>query len=500
VSTIVADPPRAAAPTQAAAPERPPYRHPAAAIALLGLGGCLLVGVGAGLGPVPGAGALVAVAFGVLVVRRPDIGAWTLVAAAPVLAGLQRGLPVPSLKLSEVLIVFVGGLVLVSADRDHQRPWRAFDWLALAYVAVTLSVGVYDVLLRDLPVGTDTARAVLSPLQYFVLYRAVLVGLPSAAARRRALFLVLAVSVPESLLAIMQQFHVAGVRGLIPSLTGVDIDTTFGPEAGGQRATALFPHWQVLAGYEFMVIVLATSLLVDREQRVMPRWALGAVLVLAGAATLTTVTFTALIAAVACGVLLGAWSHRPGRVVPVLVAGAAIGLVAFGPTLSRRATAEFSNPAGDRAAWVPQTVDYRYRLWTKQYFPVLTGRYVTGYGPDIPPSISFPYTESLYMTLLLRGGILLLAAYLLMAAVLLGTAVAARDDPEPERRATARALAVALVLLLFMHLIEPYFILTGGSHLIWIAAAIALGGQPAAVARGVAGRPLRRESPATAHA
>jgi hypothetical protein len=482
--------------TTTSAPPRPPplhraYRHPRVAIALFGIGGSLLVGAGAGLGPAEGVAALAAAVFGMLVVRRPAIGALTLVALTPVLSGFKRGMPVPGLKLSEILIVYVGGLILVSADRRHQDRWGPFDLLALVYAAATLTLAAADVLDRHLLIGNDTARAALSPIQYFVLYRAVLIGLPSREGRRRALQLILLASVPESLLAIMQQFHIAGVRGFVPHLTGVNIDTTFGAEGGGTRASGAFPHWQVLAGYEFAVLVIGTSVLVEREQRVLPRWALGGVLLLASAALFTSVTLTPMIGVLVAALALAAWSRRITAVAGGLLAVAVVAATLFGPTLSHRVRDQFSDPGNARPAWVPQTVYYRYQVWTGQYFPALSGKWLTGYGPDLPPSVRFPFTESLYITLLLRGGLPLLGAYLLLTAALLGAAIRARNDPEPERRVSARALAIMTVLLLPMHLIEPYFILTGGSHLIWISAGLALRSAPLAGRREPTRAPWR---------
>jgi hypothetical protein len=469
-----------AAPPTSPLPGPPPYRRPALAIGLCTLGGVLVLGVGGGLGVAPAIGALLLVLFGMLVLARPAIGALTLVALTPILSGFKRGLPVPGLKLSEVLIVFAGALILLNANRDEQQRWRVFDWLALAYVVMTVALSAFDVLDRHLIVGNDTARAALSPIQYFLLYRAVLVGLPSERGRRRALQLILLVSIPESLLAIMQQFHIAGVRGFIPRLTGVNIDTTFGAEGGGTRATGTFPHWQVLAGYEFVVLAIGSCLFVDRRQQVLSRPLLALVLAFGFAAMFTTVTFTPLICAVLAAVALGAWYGRPARVAGQLALGAVIAATLFAPALVHRVDTQFSDPGGNRPFWLPQTVYYRYQVWTGQYFPALAGKWATGYGPDLPPSVQFPYTESLYMTLLLRGAIPLLAIYILMIIAMLGAAIRARNDPEPERRAAARTLAVITVLLIFMHAIEPYFILTGGSHLIWILAALAFSGRAVA--------------------
>src|SRR5262245_27165687 len=59
----------------------------------------VVVGAGASLGPKQGLGALVAVAAGLYVARRPIVGAYALVALAPALSGLRRGLPIPGFRL-----------------------------------------------------------------------------------------------------------------------------------------------------------------------------------------------------------------------------------------------------------------------------------------------------------------------------------------------------------------------------------------------------------------
>jgi hypothetical protein len=456
------------------------YRHPGAAIGLIGAAGAVVVGVGAGLGPVEGAAALVAVAFAVLVLERPAVGALTLVAATPVISGLRRGLPVPGLRLSEILIVGLAALVLLGADRTQLRPWRALDWIALAYVAATLALGGYDILVYHRDVGNDTVRALAGPLQYLLLYRAVLVGLPDARDRARALALLLVMSVPVSVLALMQYLHLLGVRGLIPHLTGVSIDTGADSDAGGTRATSTFPHWQVLAPYAWWIALLAVALLVDDAQRVLRRGTLAVILGLAIAAAVTTVTFVALIGIVVGALALAALAGHGGRLAAGIVVAAVLVALGFGGALERRYHKQFDAAAGaERPAWVPQTVDYRYRLWTQQYFPTLSGKWLTGYGPDLPPSVRFPYTESVYMTMLLRGGLVLLGVFLALMGALFLAGMRARDGPEAAGRAAGRVTVVAVALLVAMHFMEPYFLDTGMAHLLWITAALVSGAAPA---------------------
>jgi hypothetical protein len=435
---------------------------------------------------------LAGVPLALLAVMRPDLGALTLVAAAPVLSGLERGLPVPGLRPSELMIGCIAGLILLTADRSAVRPWRSFDWLALGYALATLGLGLFGLFGRGEPLDAGLVGTLIGPFQYLLLYRAVLVALPRPAQRRRALQLLLLASVPVSISAVMQHFGLLGVRELIPELTGADIDSdpALG-EAEGARATGTFPHWQVLAGYEFWIVALGIAAFLERP-RILPIPLLALVLGLAAAGALASVTMTVVLGAVAAALLLGVWYRHLALVLPILLIGGVLALIAFGPSIERRFDEQFGDEGRTRPAWVPATMDYRFRVWRDQFVPALEGYWWTGYGPDLPPSIQFDYTESLYFTLLVRGGIPLVFLYLGLTLALLASSIRARDDPDPARRAAARTMAVAIVLLVPMHWVETYFVMTGMATLFWITAALVLGGDGER-SRGTArpaGRPL----------
>ena len=205
-----------------------PYRRPGLVIGVVGVLAVLLLGASATLGVLPGVMTLVAVAGVLLVLHRPDIGALVLVALVPATSGFARGLLVPGLRLSEILIVGLAGLILLSADGRKTRSWGWFDWIALAYAVTALGLGLSQLLVRGADLDWEVVGILLGPFQYFLLYRAVLVALPKPAQRALALRCLLIASIPISLSAILQHFHLLGVRGLIPDLTGVNVDTDFG--------------------------------------------------------------------------------------------------------------------------------------------------------------------------------------------------------------------------------------------------------------------------------
>jgi hypothetical protein len=118
----------------------------------------------------------------------------------------------------------------------------------------------------------------------------------------------------------------------------------------------------------------------------------------------------------------------------------------------------------------------------------MRGRWLSGYGPKIPPDVTWKYTESVYIGLLLRGGLPLLAIYGLMtwALVLVALEVArrpltsdpARAGPDEEHtleQALARGTVVLLAVLAVTQLIAPLFLTTGLPHVWWILAGLVTG-------------------------
>ena len=164
--------------------------------AIFTVGASAAVGVAAGLGTKTAVAALFGVAVVVIVLARPVIGAYTLVAVVPPISGLRAGLPVPQLRLSEVLIASVGVLLLLMARPGQTPRWRAFDWLALGYAVANAVLGAVDLMSRGSPITIAEANKLLGPVQFFLLYRAVLTTLTTQRQRQFALRLLLFASVP----------------------------------------------------------------------------------------------------------------------------------------------------------------------------------------------------------------------------------------------------------------------------------------------------------------
>jgi hypothetical protein len=372
-----------------------------------------------------------------------------------------------------VLIIVISTLILLAAKPGRTAPWNAFDWLALAYVLANVGFGTYDLYERHATIGLANVERLIGPLQFFLLYRAVRTVLTSDTQRATALRLLLLASIPVSLLALLQELHVAGIPRLLANITGSQVlsGTTLVP-----RATGPFPHWHDLGGYLFVVVLVGVALLVTGSTAVMSRRLLGIVVALAVAGVASTVSFTPIAGTVVGSLFLLPLARRPQRWFAAVALCGVVLAVLFGPLIAGRYHEQFVTYAPvKQRPYLPQNFNFRIDVWTTEFVPVLKSHITTGYGPDLPPNLVFQYTESVYVTLLLRGGLPLLVIYGALMAALALRARDVKDDDAPEVRAVAHVVFLVVVLVLFMQLATNYFVNSGFPFLFWVLAALLLG-------------------------
>jgi O-Antigen ligase len=442
---------------------------------LLVLGAAVAVGAATGLDVRLGAAVLVAVIGGLAILFRPATAVLTVVAIAPVVCALKRGLLVPGLRPSEVLIAGVAIPLLLFAGPRVSIPWRLLDAMALAYVVATFVLGTGDMLAHHTPFTGEFNGQLIGPLQFFLLYRSVVVALATPELRRRALRLLLLGSFPVSVSALLQFFNIGPTRAFIVTVVNsLASDSVHYKDGGLRRATGIMDHWHSLGGYMLVIILLCAALLLDTHQRVIERWLLGLVLAFAAVGMTLTLTMGPIIGAVVGSIGLGVASGRSRKVMVWLAIGAFVIAFALGPFLGARLDQQFGEQVGQASAtagpsFLPQTIRYRIEVWKSDYAPLVIRHLLTGYGPGLPPYINWQYTETLYVTLLLKGGVPLLIIYagLMFAAWSLARSVAS-SRPSPEDRCTARVVLTLILVLIPLHFINPYFVNTGLAHPIWV--------------------------------
>ncbi|HSK26233.1 MAG TPA: hypothetical protein VK894_04910, partial [Jiangellales bacterium] len=295
--------------------------------------GAAATGAAVARGPALGFAVAAVLLLGVAVLARPAVAVLVL-PALPVLAGLRRDLPVPGLRLSELLAVGLAGVALVAVSRRHALPWTLLDWSALAYTLGLVLVPLSHTVASG--GGTSGLLPLLGPLQFFLLYRAVAVLARRPDARALVLRVLLLSSLVTNLVALLQAADLPGVREQVISWTDVDAYLTPGYVAV-PRATGLFPHWHVLAGFDVVVLTLCAALWLVADRRVLPAWGLAPVALLALAGITVSVTATSALGVVLAVVLTAALAGQVGRLLRVAVPAGVLAALAAWPLVIARA-------------------------------------------------------------------------------------------------------------------------------------------------------------------
>jgi len=423
------------------------------------------LGIAAGAHPALGLLALILIAGTCLVVARPFYGVMSLAVFTPVTSAIKSGLLVPHLRPSQALIVWLAPLVIVCARRPV-RGWSRLEWLGLAYALGTLLLGSFDVWRQSFPFNSSTVDTLLGPFQYLLLLRATRVGVRTERELCLVVRALLLTALPVCALAMLQGFGVGSAQHFAHSITGIN-------EGHLDRAIGVFTNWQVLAGYLLSVGLIAVAVAAYGARSILSARHATWLAVIIGLTLARTLTIGALVGwLVASGALLAMSGHLhlTARRVSA-ICGAAVAVVAL--VLAARYHQEFTTQAGHAGnGIIPNTVAARIHNWTRQYLPALSGRWVTGYGPGIPSNVTWQFTDSVYVTIVLRGGLVLLGLY---AALMAGFAAIARPVTRSSRAATALAgtLLVLVIALVPLQILATYFTTSGLPEVIWILAGLA---------------------------
>lgn len=161
-----------------------------------------------------------------------------------------------------------------------------------------------------------------------------------------------------------------------------------------------------------VIVLLGVPVLLDSSVEILRKRTVVIVLIAAAAGMAAAATATPVIGAAAGSILL-AWRYgRLGRVALGLAIALSVAGIAIGSVISTRYAQEttvaraYAQPGLTLSTngTLPASVAYRLAVWTQEFLPTIGRNIVTGYGPELPPGAVWQYTESQYVTLLLRGG------------------------------------------------------------------------------------------------
>jgi hypothetical protein len=407
------------------------------------------------------------------------LAGYAMVALVPITSGLARGTPIPGFRLSEVLTVALGLAILVGADHRRSTRWSVVDAALALYALATFALGIAALYRAPTPIDAESLGTLTGPLQYLIFLRALGLLLQSSRERVTAAAIAVLSSAVVTCLAIAQAFS-GGLNRVLKGLTAGATDSGSvvwaSSNAAAERVSSLFPHRQVLAAYLVGVVLIGVALLIFVRFAPALRRSLMVATGLALVALALSQTLAAIAAVFVGSAILAAWSPARARYLAALVLATALLGAGFAGRFSERAAEQSQAAVGtvgaSRSPLVPQSVAYRWEVWTEQSLPAIDGHWVLGVGPTLPDTLAWRATESQYITLLFRGGLVLLGVYLLLVASVLWVAWRGARAPDPGLGALSRALLVLMLMLIPMQIIQPYLTYGGVSHMVWLLAAL----------------------------
>ena len=409
------------------------------------------------------------------VIRYPRLLAFCF-ALIPTLSGTKRGLLVPGLRLSEVLAIAVIGVLLVTLHR-HFRIGGAVFWGLLTYSAVTAVVVAWHWFNSSDLGPADFIAYGLGPLVLLLTFTA---SYAAGAACRQLLLNVcrylVVLAAMMGALAFLQIAGVIGARKFAAFLTGNEIIVNM-PSWKVPRGIGIFHSWHAYASYTALTLVVAIALLVHGVRLFKRAYVLPACMALVGVGLISALTFGMALLG------LGGATYfllRKGKWF-IAVLGGALVLVVSQMSFVSDILAERVNRQSqvtNEYGFLPQTVAFRVAIWTREFFPLISGNPITGHGPIRASDRVFEYAESMYILVLVTTGIIGIISFMVFMVVLIGSLARrtrARDKVDPLTSAVVEATLLFIAGLLVLMFIHPYLNDAGSSELLVVLVGIVLG-------------------------
>jgi hypothetical protein len=428
--------------------------------------------------------ALLAIPVGcvfVAVLVRPAFGAYLLLFATPLIAGVARGsIPLrPNEMLLLVVMVALGVriLLLMLSRRYHPPRFDRMDWALLLLATTGSVVPILWRSVRSLPLSADDLLYSFVLIKYYALFRVFRATIVTVSQVTVCLWLSMTSAVLVAVVAMLQVLNLFGVPEFLLTYYDLPYNT---PTIMIDRGTSTLASAFGQADLMIMNLIIALMLcLTVRSRRLMLLPA--SVVFLCGC--MVSGEFSAyigLVAAVIAFTLLFGSTVR--WILPMLSGAGAIIVTSFWPVIARRLDS-FGGQQGLPSSW-----DVRWDNLQRFFLPrVFSGiNWLLGVrpAPRVPaPEVwrEFVYIESGYLWLLWIGGVPFVIAFAYFAYTSLGTLrriALARTDAIAAAAAAGFCYLVALLVLM---LFDPHLTLRGSADLFFPLLALSLVRSPVAV-------------------
>ena len=458
-----------------------PLRDPAVWTALAALAAAVAVAPLAARSPtlaVVGVGGL---ALAGAVALHPRFAAFVLIAATPLIVGIERGSVIPILRPNEALaLVLATGLCArLAGEIIAGKSFRPrFGRVDVAILALAVTGSVLPLLwmhARGAEITRDDILYGLTLWKYFGLYLIVRASVRSVRDVGICLWLSLAATSVVALVAILQALQLFGVSDLLATYYA-----PFGQTRAldDMRGTSTISTPLGVAGVMTFNLAIAAGLIRYGSTR---RTLLVGIAILLVFSALASGQFSAAVALLVGTLAFGFITGRLGGVLLAFVPTVIVALVALRPVVDQR-LAGFDNAGGIPPSWAGRIENLQAYFW-----PQLSSGWNWALGVRPSARVEAPldtgrvwiFIESGYTWLLWTGGIPMLLAFFYFLWTTIGSVSRVARSRTDAIGVAAIASFTALVVTAVLMLFDPHLTLRGVADLSFTLLALALVRDPA---------------------
>lgn len=386
-----------------------------------------------------------------------------LVALLPCISGLKRGLLIPGIRPAELLTLalLLWAAVTLSKARVNTRIMTAVYLYAAVYMAIRCLHLIMDGQLRIGALFDDTMGPAI------LLATVLTVGL---IASRFDILLdtsryLLLLGATMGVFGLLQAVGVQWALRVASALTGSD--RIVQPlEWRVPRSIGLFYSWHAFGSFSAACLILLVAMMCSSVRLYQSNTTTVAVMIGIVCGLVSARTFAPiLMACVAIALILIYKKYVRIKYVVIVAAASFLTLTytGVGTFLGARLTEQ-----REPGSILPQTIQFRIRVWQRDYFPLVDENWLIGYGPVRDSDSVFSYFESMYVFLLVTSGVLGLLAFLAMLAMVIREAWITSLNYSGALHAVSLSTFVLLIILIPMMLIHPYLHDVGASRLLYV--------------------------------
>jgi hypothetical protein len=437
--------------------------------------------VGAALGvmcvisPLIPVGLIIGAAFALLALRRPMILCYLIILAVTFTSGIPRGQLVPMFVPNEPVLAGSAGLAFFFIMLKTGVP-NFSRHVLLAMIIFVLGTGVLPLIayrLRGYPMAINAILGLLAPSQYVVLAILYFYIPQNDRDRMRLLQFMLLCGSGVAVVGLLQAF---GFGPVVTLLMNYYSSAQLESAADVGRVTSVFGSWNTLGNYLMTVILLIMALHGYVKGR-LHLLNMAVSLSLCGLCLLASGSFAS-IGGMAAGVfIVKAFDRANLKILVAIILVMGIGFIVLQGLVSERLAYQFGD---NNNSIVPQTLAYRFEVWTKIYLPIISKNLWWGWAPTFE-SVSWGWAESQYFFLLFRSGMVSLLAHLAYVYLLIRWAWININQPDGLKRRVSIALFAMLILLSVMGFTNEVFTSSGTMDYLWMIIGMFAGELPKAV-------------------